>query len=145
MQILGLDLLRRPQRFEKNTYSTFFELTKQCQNIGRCFPIFVTFSEYLNFNSNVFNHCEPKSILIGYLSHWLILIFLRHASIAQTKPRFVDFVLALMEQQVLALLMSIVRRLIKRLMFVLPIWYLFVKCKFEIQEKLSKPIHFGAH
>ena len=74
-----------------------------------------------------------------------LILFLRHVSIVQTKPKFVDFVLALMEQQVWALLMSIVRQLIKRLMFVLPIWYLFVQCKFEIQEKLSKPIHFGAH
>ena len=68
-------------------------------------------------------------------------------SIERTKPKFADFALALMEQQVLAHLMSIVKQQIKRLMYVLLIWCLFVHYRLEIKETLanliiSEPIHF---
>ena len=68
-------------------------------------------------------------------------------SIERTQPKFADFALALMEQQVLAHLMSIVKQQIKRLMYVLPIWCLFVQYRLEIKETLanviiSEPIHF---
>ena len=109
---------------------------------------------YLNFSQPLCTGIKTSQVNhkaddLAFWFHFELIgcLYLRHVSIERTQPKFADFALALMEQQVLAHLMSIVKQQIKRLMYVLPIWCLFVQYRLEIKETLanliiSEPIHF---